>query len=116
MKTGIREEQVGGTGALLVKNVKIDFAICLDKDAHAIAAAIEKEAVAATAASSGEAEAEWRRVSKGNRDASVSAEPAVAVRPTGGGVEIAVRYVTRASERLAVRARLYQAAVQLLAQ
>jgi hypothetical protein len=29
-------------------------------------------------------------------------------------VEIAVRYVTRASDRLALRARLYQSAVQLL--
>ena len=95
---------------------EISVAVPYGKDAHAIAAAIEKEAVAATADGSGEAEAEWRRVSKGKRDASVSAEPAVAVRPTGGGVEIVVRYVTRASERLAVRARLYQAAVQLLAQ
>jgi hypothetical protein len=38
------------------------------------------------------------------------------VRPTGGGVQISVRYVTRASERMVVRSRLYQAAVQLLAQ
>jgi len=30
-------------------------------------------------------------------------------------LEFAVRYVTRASERYAMRARLYQAAVQLLA-
>ena len=37
------------------------------------------------------------------------------MRPAVGGVEIAVRYVTRASERYAMRARLYQAAVQLLA-
>jgi hypothetical protein len=37
------------------------------------------------------------------------------VRPAAGGVEIAVRYVTRASERLALRARLYQSAVELLA-
>jgi len=37
------------------------------------------------------------------------------VRPTVGGIEITVRYVTRASERYAMRARLYQAAVQLLA-
>jgi hypothetical protein len=37
------------------------------------------------------------------------------VRPAAGGVEIAVRYVTRASERLALRGRLYQSAVQLLA-
>ncbi len=95
---------------------EISVAVPYGKDAHAIAAAIEKEAIAATADSAGQAQAEWRRVSKGQRDASVSAEPAVAVRPTGGGVEIAIRYVTRASERLAVRARLYQAAVQLLAQ
>jgi hypothetical protein len=47
---------------------------------------------------------------------SVSAQPGIAVRPTSGGVEVMVRYVTRASERMAVRARLYQSAVQLLAQ
>jgi hypothetical protein len=37
------------------------------------------------------------------------------VRPALGGVEVAVRYVTRASERFAIRTRLYQEAVQLLA-
>jgi small-conductance mechanosensitive channel len=95
---------------------EISVTVPYGKDAHAIAAAIEKEAVAATADSAGQAQAEWRRASKGRRDAGVSADPVVAVRPTGGGVEIAVRYVTSASERLAVRARLYQAAVQLLAQ
>jgi len=45
----------------------------------------------------------------------LSASPGIAVRPAVGGVEIAVRYVTRASERFALRARLYQSAVQLLA-
>jgi small-conductance mechanosensitive channel len=95
---------------------EISVAVPYGKDAHAIAAAIEKEAVAATADSTSQAQAEWRRASKGQRDASVSADPVVAVRPTGGGVEIVVRYVTSASERLAVRSRLYQAAVQLLAQ
>jgi hypothetical protein len=40
----------------------------------------------------------------------------VSVRPISGGVEIAVRYVTRASERYALRAKLYQSAVQLLAE
>jgi small-conductance mechanosensitive channel len=95
---------------------EISVAVPYGKDAQAIAAAVEKEAVAATAGSTGQAQAEWRRASKGQRDASVSADPVVAVRPTGGGVEIAVRYVTSASERLAVRARLNQAAVQLLAQ
>ena len=53
--------------------------------------------------------------SRGQRGTTLSAKPGIAVRPAVGGVEIAVRYVTRASERYAMRARLYQAAVQLLA-
>jgi hypothetical protein len=95
---------------------EISVVVPYGRDSHAIAIAIEKEAVAATANSAGEAEEEWRRASRGERGASVSAQPGIAVRPAGGGVEIVVRYVTRAAERLAVRARLYQAAVQLLAQ
>ncbi len=85
------------------------------RDPHAIAAAIEKEVTAATAKDAGQAEEEWRRAARG-RDVSFTTQPAIAVRPAAGGVEIAVRYVTRASERLALRARLYQSAVQLLAQ
>jgi len=38
------------------------------------------------------------------------------VRPASGGVEIAVRYVSRASDRYTLRTKLYQSAVQLLAQ
>jgi hypothetical protein len=37
------------------------------------------------------------------------------VKPVIGGVEIAVRYVARANERYQLRAKLYQAAVDLLA-
>jgi hypothetical protein len=36
------------------------------------------------------------------------------VKPVIGGVELAVRYVTRANERYQLRAKLYQAAVDLL--
>ena len=95
---------------------EVSVVVPYGRDSNAIATAIEKEAVAATANSASEAEEEWRRASRGQRGASVSARPGVAVRPTGGGVEVVVRYVTRASERLAVRAQLYQTAVQLLAQ
>ena len=49
------------------------------------------------------------------RGSTLSASPGIAVRPAVGGVEIAVRYVTRASERFALRAGLYQSAVQRLA-
>jgi len=87
-----------------------------DRDPHAVAEAIQKEVTAATAPSTAQAEQEWRRAARGQGGAAFSAQPGVAVRPAAGGVEIAVRYVTRASERLALRARLYQAAVQLLSQ
>jgi small-conductance mechanosensitive channel len=87
-----------------------------DRDPHAIADAIQKEVSAATAESARQAELEWRRVSRGERGTGFSAQPGIAVRPAAGGVEIAVRYVTRATERFALRARLYQTAVQLLGQ
>ena len=86
-----------------------------DRDPHAIADAIQKEVTAATAKDASQAEEEWRRASRGQRGVGFTAQPGIAVRPAAGGVEIAVRYVTRASERLALRARLYQSAVQLLA-
>ena len=88
-----------------------------DRDAHAIAEAIQKEVTAATAESTRQAEAEWQRAARG-RKLGFTAQPGIAIRPApaGGGVEIAVRYVTRAAERYALRSRLYQSAVQLLSQ
>jgi len=46
----------------------------------------------------------------------VSAAPAVNLRPTASGIELHVRYITRAQDRFALRARLNQALVQLLRQ
>ena len=86
------------------------------RNAHAIADAIQKEVVAATTDSTRQAEQEWQLASRGRRGGAISATPGIAVRPAIGGVEIAVRYVTRASERFALRAKLYQSAVQLLAE
>jgi hypothetical protein len=85
-----------------------------DRNPHAIADAIQKEVTTATAKDAEQAEQEWRRAARGQRALGFTAQPGIAVRPAAGGVEVAVRYVTRASERLALRARLYQSAVQLL--
>jgi len=94
---------------------ELSIMVPYDRDSHALAAAIEKEVTAATATDVTQAEEEWRRAARG-RGVSFSLQPAVAVRPSaaGAGVEVAVRYVTRASERNALRAQLYQSAVQLL--
>ena len=86
-----------------------------ERDPHVIADALHKQVLAATAETAREAEQEWRKAVKNQRESSFSAAPGLVVRPALGGVEVAVRYVTRASDRFAVRARLYQAAVQLLA-
>ena len=86
------------------------------RDAHAIADAIQKEITEATADGIAQAEQEWQSAARGQGGAAFTAKPGIAVRPAVGGVEIAVRYVTRASERFALRAQLYQSAVQLLAQ
>ncbi len=85
-----------------------------ERDPHAIADAIHKEVLAATTETTLEAEREWQRAVKGQTQGSFSAAPGLIIRPAYGGVEVVVRYVTRASARFALRARLYQAAVQLL--
>ena len=45
---------------------------------------------------------------------SLTAEPAINVKPVIGGIELGVRYIAKANERYQVRTRLYQAAVDLL--
>jgi small-conductance mechanosensitive channel len=51
-----------------------------------------------------------------NDKASASTAPSVSVRLEGSGVTILVRYLTRASERQEVRARLYRSLIELLRQ
>jgi hypothetical protein len=45
---------------------------------------------------------------------SFSAEPAINLKPTNIGVEISVRYITRAHQRYELRARLYREVVEML--
>ncbi len=62
------------------------------------------------------AEQEWKRVSRqsGFGLNQFSAVPAVDMRPGASGIDIIVRYVTRASYRYEVRNRLYQCVIDLL--
>ncbi len=83
-------------------------------DPQAIANALQKEVTEATAENARAAEQEWQAASRGTRGTTLSAKPGIAVRPAVGGVEVAVRYVARASDRYLLRTRLYQSAVKLL--
>jgi small-conductance mechanosensitive channel len=60
------------------------------------------------------AEEEWRRVPRKHGLSQASASASVNMRPAGSGVDILVRYVTRASNRLEVRNRLYDRVIDVL--
>ena len=61
-----------------------------------------------------EAEQEWQRAMKQNGLSQFSAVPSVDMRPASSGIDILVRYVTRASDRFEMRNRLYQVVIDLL--
>ena len=84
------------------------------EDPSAMALAIQKVVAADTEANARVAEQEWQHAVSARKMSSFTATPGVAVRPTGAGIEITVRYITRASERHEVRSRLYQAIVEIL--
>ena len=85
-------------------------------DPYPIIDAIQKKVTEATTETAKQAEQEWQHAASSRQMTALSAAPAINVRPVIGGVEIAVRYITRANERYQLRAKLYQAAVDLLGQ
>jgi small-conductance mechanosensitive channel len=87
------------------------------RDPYPMVDAIQKIVLEATAGTAKQAEKEWQGVTR-SQDAAhtLTAAPAINVKPVVGGVEIAVRYITRANERYQLRAKLNQAAVDLLGQ
>ena len=83
-------------------------------DPYPIVDAIQKKVLEATSESARQAEEEWKSAAHSRNGGTLSAAPAINVKPVIGGVEIAVRYVAKATERYQLRAKLYQAAVDLL--
>lgn len=75
---------------------------------------IREAAVKATEADAKMAEEEWKRVTHEEGLPRFSATPSVDMRPAAGGVDIVVRYVTRAGVRLETRNRLFGAVVELM--
>jgi small-conductance mechanosensitive channel len=84
------------------------------QDPYPIVDAIQKKVIEVTAESARQAEQEWQGAARSRDMKALSAAPAINVKPIVGGIEIAVRYITRANERYQLRAKLNQAAVDLL--
>ncbi len=83
-------------------------------DAPPIIDAIRKIVAEETSENARLAEQEWSRATTARAVSGFSAESAIDVRPSAGGMRVLVRYITRAHERHRLRTRLYQVAVELL--
>jgi small-conductance mechanosensitive channel len=60
------------------------------------------------------AEEEWKHATKLRGLGQFSATPSVDMRPAASGIDILVRYVTRAQDRFEMRNKLYQTVIELL--
>ena len=100
------------TGQWLLDEIQI--VVPESRDPYPISEALRGEVETATSETAREAEAEWKGSPRAPHFATLAATPTVNLRPIPGGAEISVRYVTRLSERAAMRARLYRAAMELL--
>jgi small-conductance mechanosensitive channel len=85
-------------------------------DPYPIAEEIQKIVAEVTATKESVPDSGLSGVAFPNAKASASTAPSVSVRLEGSGVTILVRYLTRASERQEVRARLYRSLIELLRQ
>jgi small-conductance mechanosensitive channel len=95
---------------------ELQIVVPTGQDPYPIVDAIQKKVLEVTAEGARQAEREWRGAAKSREMSSQTAAPAINIKPVVGGIEIAVRYITRASERYQLRAKLYEAAVGLLGQ
>src|SRR5437879_13443766 len=81
---------------------------------HPLIEKIYEASVKATEADAKMAEAEWKRVTHEEGTPQFSAMPSVNLRPAGAGVDIVIRYITRAGVRVETRNRLFAVIVELM--
>jgi small-conductance mechanosensitive channel len=93
---------------------ELQLTIPAEQDPYAVIDGLQKLVMKDTEANAKKAEEEWKGTTTRYHVQTFSAEPAINVRPSGSGVEVRVRYITRAYERHETRKRLYEAVVALL--
>lgn len=84
------------------------------QDPYVVVDGIQKLVEKETQMNAGKAEAEWQQTTTRYRAKTLSAMPGINVVPTAAGIEVHVRYITRAYERHETRKRLYEAIVALM--
>ena len=81
---------------------------------HPLLKGIYEATVKITEADAKMAEAEWKRVTHEEGSPQFSAMPSVNLRPAGAGVDIVIRYITRAGVRVETRNHLFAMIVDLM--
>jgi small-conductance mechanosensitive channel len=88
--------------------------IPLGRDPYPVMDGVQRLVEKETEANAKAAESEWRTSASRYRVKTFSTVPGIHVVPTGNGIEVVVRYITRAHERHDARRRLYQAVLELM--
>jgi small-conductance mechanosensitive channel len=81
---------------------------------HPLLKGIYEATVKTTEADAKMAEGEWKRVTHEEGSPQFSAMPSVNLRPAGAGVDIVIRYITRAGVRVETRNHLFEMIVNLM--
>lgn len=93
---------------------EISVSLPENADIHRIVDSVHAAALEETEQNARIAEQEWKRGTSAAGLGRFSAAPVEILSPSGSGIALQVRYVTRASERLDMRNRLYQKIVRVL--
>jgi small-conductance mechanosensitive channel len=93
---------------------EIAVSLPANADIHRIVEGIHTAVLQETEQNVRAAEQEWKRGTKASGLSRFSATPVENLMPSGSGINLQVRYVTRASERFDLRTRLYRKVVDLL--
>ncbi len=93
---------------------EIKVNIPTSEDSYDLIERIHQAVLAETAKDTALAQSEWQRATQQHGMSQFSATPSVDMRPAPAGIDIVVRYVTRAGDRFEMRNRLYQAVIGLM--
>jgi small-conductance mechanosensitive channel len=93
---------------------EMSISIPSSTETYAKVALIQKAVLEETEQDALLAEQEWTRGPRKGGLNHLSASPSVNMRPAASGIDILVRYVTRASNRIDVRNRMYQRVIDVL--
>jgi small-conductance mechanosensitive channel len=93
---------------------EVQVLIPASQDPYPVIDRIQRLVERETEANASQAQAEWQQATSRYRVKAFSAVPGVSVVPTASGVEVRVRYITRANERHEARKRMYEALVEMM--